>query len=167
MHIVVGTPGRLNDLAQRHVLKLGQCRFVVFDEADKMVADDFSQTADELLALAKGKKQILLLSATFPAEVSSFATRHMHEPKLINTMEELTLQGVKQFYVFLEEKRKVQCLNTLYSTVLYYYCYYYCYNCIIVIVIIILLSSLLLLLLLRLLALFFFGSFFFGADSGS
>lgn len=57
----------------------------------------------------------MLFSATFPITVKEFKEKHMQDCKEINLMEELTLKGVTQYYVYLEEKKKVQCLNVLFS----------------------------------------------------
>jgi len=57
----------------------------------------------------------MLFSATFPITVKGFKDKWLPDCKEINLMEELTLKGVTQFYVYLEEKKKVQCLNVLFS----------------------------------------------------
>lgn len=57
----------------------------------------------------------MLFSATFPIIVKDFKDKHMVKPYEINLMDELTLQGVTQYYAFVEERQKVHCLNTLFS----------------------------------------------------
>jgi ATP-dependent RNA helicase DDX6/DHH1 len=59
----------------------------------------------------------MLFSATFPITVKGFRDKYMAGCKEVNLMEELTLKGVTQYYVYLEEKQKVQCLNIMFSKV--------------------------------------------------
>uniref|UniRef100_A0A9I9CU61 Uncharacterized protein n=1 Tax=Cucumis melo TaxID=3656 RepID=A0A9I9CU61_CUCME len=53
-----------------------------------------------------------MYSATFLVTVKDFKDRYLHKPYVINSMDELTLKGITQFYVFVEERQKVHCLNT-------------------------------------------------------
>jgi len=57
----------------------------------------------------------MLFSATFPISVKDFRDKHLQKCKEINLMDELTLKGITQYYVYLEEKQKVQCRNILFS----------------------------------------------------
>lgn len=59
--------------------------------------------------------QIMMLSATFPLTVKGFIDDHVPDVQEINLMDELTLKGVTSYYVYLEEKQKVNCLNLLFS----------------------------------------------------
>jgi ATP-dependent RNA helicase DDX6/DHH1 len=115
VHIVVCTPGRLLDLAHRHIANLSKVSMLVFDEADKLLSEDFLPTISELVDTLPRSRQIMLFSATFPVSVKGFRDRYMREPYEINLMEELTLRGVTQFYAFVEERQKLLCLNTLFS----------------------------------------------------
>jgi ATP-dependent RNA helicase DDX6/DHH1 len=117
VHVLVGTPGRVYDLAQRGVAKLGDCRVVVCDEADKLLSEDFVEGVENCLSLTakRGSRQVMLFSATFPITVKDFKDKHMPAAQEINLMEELTLRGVTQYYAFVEERQKVQCLNALFA----------------------------------------------------
>lgn len=115
VQIVVATPGRILDLAEKSVAKLNTCRSVVFDEADKLLSPEFVPVLERILSFCHPTRQIMLFSATFPVTVKSFKDRHLNGPVEINLMEELTLKGVTQYYAFVEEKQKVHCLNTLFS----------------------------------------------------
>lgn len=117
VHVVVCTPGRILDLASKGVANLSKCEILVMDEADKLLSVDFQPIIEKLLEFAPKNRQILMLSATFPAEVESFKKRHLTSSKEINLMEELTLKGVTQYYAYVEEKQKVHCLNTLFARV--------------------------------------------------
>lgn len=116
VHVLVGTPGRIIDLAGRGAVDLGSASYVALDEADKLLSPDFRGGVEELLErYLPRKRQVCLFSATFPVAVVSFRDKWMPEPYEINLMDELTLKGVSQFYAFMEERQKVRCLNTLFA----------------------------------------------------
>ena len=86
------------------------------DEADKLLSGDFQTAIERLLnSFLPKRRQILLLSATFPMSVRDFRDRFVPDAHEINLMDELTLKGVSQFYAFVEERQKVHCLNTLFA----------------------------------------------------
>jgi superfamily II DNA/RNA helicase len=78
--VVVGTPGRLLDLANRKNLDLGRIRALVLDEADKMLDLGFLPDVERLLRLTPGDRQTMLFSATMPGEVVTLARRHLRQP---------------------------------------------------------------------------------------
>src|ERR1700742_4945377 len=85
--IVVGTPGRLLDLANRKNLDLSQVRALVLDEADKMLDLGFLPDVEKLLRLTPDDRQTMLFSATMPGEVVTLARRHMRRPPNIRAEE--------------------------------------------------------------------------------
>ncbi|KAL2862907.1 DNA repair protein SMC6 [Aspergillus lucknowensis] len=115
VHILVGTPGRVLDLASKGVADLSECPTFVMDEADKLLSPEFTPVIEQLLSFHPKDRQVMLFSATFPMIVKSFKDKHMRNPYEINLMDELTLRGITQYYAFVEEKQKVHCLNTLFS----------------------------------------------------
>jgi ATP-dependent RNA helicase DDX6/DHH1 len=115
VHIVVGTPGRILDLAGKSVADLSECPMFIMDEADKLLSPEFTPVIEQLLQFHPKDRQIMLFSATFPRSVQAFSTQNMDQPYEINLMDELTLRGITQYYAFVEEKQKVHCLNTLFS----------------------------------------------------
>lgn len=115
VHILVATPGRVIDLASKGVAKLNNCKMMIMDEADKLLSPEFAPLVDKVISYMPKERQILLFSATFPITVKDFKEKHLKMPYEINLMEELTLKGITQFYAFVEERQKVQCLNTLFS----------------------------------------------------
>jgi len=115
VHIIVGTPGRVLDLASKGVADLSECPIFVMDEADKLLSPEFTVVVEQLLSFHPKDRQVMLFSATFPMIVKSFKDKHMRNPYEINLMDELTLRGITQYYAFVEEKQKVHCLNTLFS----------------------------------------------------
>ncbi|KAI0973697.1 DEAD-domain-containing protein [Xylaria arbuscula] len=115
VHIVVGTPGRILDLAGKGVADLSECSMFIMDEADKLLSIEFTPVIEQLLQFHPKDRQVMLFSATFPLSVKDFSDKNMSKPYEINLMDELTLRGITQYYAFVEEKSKVHCLNTLFS----------------------------------------------------
>lgn len=115
VHAIVATPGRILDLMNKNLVKIGKCGILVLDEADKLLSQDFKGMLDSIISHLPNDRQILLYSATFPLSVEQFMKKHLHNPYEINLMDELTLKGVTQYYAFVQEKQKVHCLNTLFS----------------------------------------------------
>jgi len=115
VHIIVGTPGRVLDLANKRVADLSRCNTVVMDEADKLLSPEFAPLIDRLLEYSSKTRQILCFSATFPKTVKEFADKWLKDCHEINLMDELTLKGVTQYYAFVDERQKVHCLNTLFA----------------------------------------------------
>ncbi|OAA50544.1 ATP-dependent RNA helicase DHH1 [Metarhizium rileyi] len=115
VHVVVGTPGRILDLAGKSVADLSECPMFIMDEADKLLSTEFTPVIEQLLQFHPRDRQVMLFSATFPLSVKDFSDKNMVSPYEINLMDELTLRGITQYYAFVEEKQKVHCLNTLFS----------------------------------------------------
>jgi superfamily II DNA/RNA helicase len=80
VEVVVGTPGRLLDLAQQKHLTLAHARMVVLDEADEMLDLGFLPDVEKLLAQTPAGRQTMLFSATMPGPVVSLARNYMTQP---------------------------------------------------------------------------------------
>lgn len=115
VHVLVATPGRVLDLASKGVANLSKCKITVMDEADKLLSPEFAPLVEQLLKFLPANRQLMLFSATFPVTVKDFRDRFLNRPYEVNLMEELTLKGVSQFYAHVDERRKVHCLNTLFT----------------------------------------------------
>lgn len=115
VQVLVATPGRILDLAEKHVADLSGCGMVILDEADKLLSYELQPICEDLLPFLPENRQILLFSATFPINVKDFKDKYLPDAHEINLMEELTLKGVTQYYAFVEERQKVHCLNTLFT----------------------------------------------------
>eukprot|EP01105_Mastigella_eilhardi_P023692 TRINITY_DN6025_c0_g1_i1.p1 TRINITY_DN6025_c0_g1~~TRINITY_DN6025_c0_g1_i1.p1 ORF type:complete len:464 (+),score=117.69 TRINITY_DN6025_c0_g1_i1:154-1392(+) len=126
VHILVATPGRVLDLANKGVADLRKCNMLIMDEADKLLSPEFQPLVESIITFLPPDRQILLFSATFPITVKEFKERHLRKPFEINLMDELTLKGVTQFYAFVEERQKVHCLNTLFSKLTIYQSIIFC-----------------------------------------
>lgn len=72
VHVLVGTPGRILDLAGKNVADLSECPVFVMDEADKLLSPEFSPVMEQLLAYLPKERQVMLFSATFPLIVKDF-----------------------------------------------------------------------------------------------
>jgi ATP-independent RNA helicase DbpA len=81
-HIVVGTPGRIEDHLRKKTLDLSQLKILVLDEADRMLDMGFQASLDAIVDQTPKTRQTLLFSATYPAEIKSIAKRIMLEPVL-------------------------------------------------------------------------------------
>ena len=115
VHIIVGTPGRIHDLAEKGIADISKCKIIVMDEADKLLSPEFQPVLEALIGRCAPDRQICLFSATFPVAVKGFKDKFQPNAYIINLMDELTLRGISQFYAFVEERQKVHCLNTLFS----------------------------------------------------
>ncbi|KAI8975282.1 ATP-dependent RNA helicase DHH1 [Mycotypha africana] len=115
VHVVVGTPGRILDLASKRVADFSEATTFVMDEADKLLSPEFTPIIEQLIGFFPKDRQIMLFSATFPMIVKNFKDKFLVKPYEINLMDELTLRGVTQYYAYVEERQKVHCLNTLFS----------------------------------------------------
>jgi ATP-dependent RNA helicase DDX6/DHH1 len=116
VHILVATPGRVLDLAERGVCKLNECKMIVLDEADKLLSMEFTSVLEQLIErFLPVNRQLMLFSATFPITVKVFRDKFQRKPYELNLMDELTLKGVTQYYAYVEENKKVACLNAIFS----------------------------------------------------
>ncbi len=86
--VLVATPGRLMDLHQQRALRLDQVEILVLDEADRMLDMGFIRDIRKILALLPERRQNLLFSATFSAEIRRLATGLLHQPVLLQATPE-------------------------------------------------------------------------------
>ncbi len=82
-HIVVGTPGRVNDLTKRGLLKMDKLQWLVLDEADEMLNMGFKEELDAIIETTPENRQSLLFSATMPREIESMVKRYLNDPMQI------------------------------------------------------------------------------------
>ncbi|XP_071489538.1 uncharacterized protein [Diadema antillarum] len=116
--IIVGTPGRVFDMMQRQALDTRNIRMFVLDEADEMLSRGFKDQIYDVFKLVPREVQVVLLSATMPQDVLEVTTRFMRKPvQILVKKEELSLDGIKQFYISVEkEEWKLETLCDLYET---------------------------------------------------
>ena len=113
--ILVGSPGRVLDLIKRKRISLSYLKTFVLDEADEMLSKGFLDTIKEIISLIPTTTNILLFSATMPKDIVEMTTKFMKEPKkILLKNEELTLEGIKQYYVYLKKEDKLDVLLQIY-----------------------------------------------------
>lgn len=83
-HIVVATPGRLQDLLQKKKFSLIACRFLCMDEADRMIDMGFEDDVRNIMSFFKYQRQTLLFSATMPKKIQNFALSALVKPVVVN-----------------------------------------------------------------------------------
>ncbi len=118
VHVVVGTPGRVSDMIVRRALRLDSCMLFCLDEADEMLSRGFKDQIYEVFRFLPEKVQVALFSATMPLDVLEVTRKFMREPaRILVKRDELTLEGIKQFYVAIDkEDWKLDTLCDLYET---------------------------------------------------
>lgn len=119
VHVVVGTPGRVDDMITRKALKSSQIKLFVLDEADEMLSRGFKDQIYDIFRKLGSGVQVILLSATMPSEVMDVGLRFMKNPiRILVKKEELTLDGIRQFFVdVVKEDWKLETLCDLYSAI--------------------------------------------------
>ena len=111
--LVVGTPGRVLDLMSRGTLMLGEVRFVVLDEADRMLDIGFRPDIEKILRRCPQSRQTMLLSATIPPPVKRLAERYMREPESLDFSSKLSVETIEQFYFTVDPEQKFDLLSRL------------------------------------------------------
>ncbi|MCZ2122478.1 MAG: DEAD/DEAH box helicase [Anaerolineales bacterium] len=114
--IVVGTPGRLNDLLERGVLVLSDVKTVVLDEADEMLNMGFVEEVEKILATTPAERQTALFSATMPQRIRKLADRFMRDPQTVAVKRStLTASAIDQRYYFVHDRDKTNALTRLFE----------------------------------------------------
>ncbi len=112
--IAVGTPGRVLDLMSRGALVLESIRFVVLDEADRMLDIGFRPDIEKILRRCPKTRQTLLLSATIPPPVKRLAERYMQEPEMLDfSTKDVAVETIEQWYFTVDGERKFDLLVKL------------------------------------------------------
>ena len=112
--IVVGTPGRLIDFVKSAILRMRYIKWLVLDEADRMLDMGFIEDIDFLCRRAPLSRQTMLFSATLPAPVLKIAQAYMIHPKELRVSPpEIVAEGVRQEIHRVREERKMDLLLNL------------------------------------------------------
>ncbi|KAI0082406.1 ATP-dependent RNA helicase FAL1 [Panus rudis PR-1116 ss-1] len=117
-HIVSGTPGRVFDMIRRRSLRTRNIKMLILDEADELLNKGFKDQIYDVYRYLPPATQVVLLSATLPYDVLEMTTKFMTDPiRILVRRDELTLEGIKQFFVAVEkEDWKFDTLCDLYDT---------------------------------------------------
>lgn len=119
VHVVVGTPGRINQMVmEMGALRTEKLKMLVLDEADEMLDMGFKDQVYDLIKYLPEEAQVTLFSATMPQEALEITSKFMRDPvRILIKKEEVTLDGIQQFFVHVErEEYKLDTLCDLYES---------------------------------------------------
>ncbi|KAE9591068.1 hypothetical protein Lal_00021449 [Lupinus albus] len=118
VHVVSGTPGRVCDMIKRRTLRTRAIKLLVLDESDEMLSRGFKDQIYDVYRYLPPDLQVVLISATLPHEILEITNKFMTDPvRILVKRDELTLEGIKQFFVAVErEEWKFDTLCDLYDT---------------------------------------------------
>uniref|UniRef100_A0A2I3HAF9 RNA helicase n=1 Tax=Nomascus leucogenys TaxID=61853 RepID=A0A2I3HAF9_NOMLE len=117
-HIIVGIPGRVFDMLNRRYLSPKYIKMFVLDKADEMLSHGFKDQIYDIFQKLNSNTQVVLPSATVPSDVLEVTKKFMRDSTwILVKKEELTLEGICQFYINMErEEWKLDTLHDLYET---------------------------------------------------
>ena len=105
-HIIVGTPGRIEDHLRKRTLDLRRLETLVLDEADRMFDMGFESALEAIFGIVPDKRQNLLFSATFPDAIQTVAERHMHNPVRVQAEERHDDSSIRQHFIRLQDEQQ-------------------------------------------------------------
>lgn len=114
---IIGTPGRVYDMMKRYALKTDHVKCFVLDEADEMLSKGFKDQIYDIFQFIPKQAQICIFSATMPPSALEITEKFMNNPnKILVKTDEITLDGIKQFYLGVEQENwKTATLFDLYE----------------------------------------------------
>jgi translation initiation factor 4A len=127
-HIIIGCPGRIYDILRRKHINLESIKLLILDEADEMLSSGFKDQVYNIFDLLPTNIQKALFSASMPTAINELTSKFVTNPiKIIVKSEQLTLEGIKQYFVNLEnDAMKYETLKDLFSTFSVAQCIIYC-----------------------------------------
>jgi hypothetical protein len=127
-HVICGCPGRVYDMIRRKHIEARDVKLVILDEADEMLASGFKEQVYTIFQRFNENIQVALFSATLPFYIHKITTKFMRDPiKIYVKTEQLTLEGIKQYFVAIEDdKQKYSTLKDLYTFMSVSQCIIYC-----------------------------------------
>lgn len=126
-HIIVGTPGRLNDHLRRKTLNLQTLKTLVLDEADIMLDMGFKEEVDEILKYASNDRQIWLFSATVKQGIHDIMKRHMKNPVSVRVSQQnVGTSNTSQFFSVVPMRDRIAALSRFIDSVPEFYGFIFC-----------------------------------------
>jgi translation initiation factor 4A len=127
-HIIIGCPGRVQDMIKRKYLNTDKIKLVVLDEADEILSAGFTEQIYSIFDYLPKHIQIALFSATIPSSLHGLTEQFMKNPlKIMLKPEQLTLEGIKQYFIKLDDDNmKYETLKDLFSSFTLSQCIIYC-----------------------------------------
>ena len=118
-HVLIGTPGRILDMIQKRCLFTDKLKTLIFDEADEILSYGFKECIYNIVSTIPETTQICLFSATMPDDIIELTDRFMNQPvKVLVKKEELTLEGIQQFYINVKHNDwKYDVITDLYNVI--------------------------------------------------
>ena len=114
VHIVVGTPGRIEDHINKNTFDMSTIKTLVLDEADRMLDMGFKKTLDSIIEHIPAKRQTLLFSATFPDSIKVIAQKIMQSPEMTSVAPtQDTVRVDHHFYLVDNDKHRMRSLQLL------------------------------------------------------
>ena len=106
IHILSGTPGRVFDMIQRKVFRTRSLKMFIIDEADQMLSGNFKEAIYDIFRYLPYNTQNVVVSATLPNNILQMMTKFMAKDtiKILVKRDELTLEGIKQFFIMVEKE---------------------------------------------------------------
>jgi translation initiation factor 4A len=127
-HVICGCPGRVFDMMRRDKITTKKIRTIILDEADEMLSSGFKEQVYNIFQYLENDIQVVLVSATLPENIKPVIEKIMRDPvKICVKREMLTLEGIKQFYIGVDDDRqKYATLKDLFSFLSVSQCIIYC-----------------------------------------
>jgi len=127
-HIICGCPGRVYDMMRRDKIASRKIKLVILDEADEMLSSGFKEQVYNIFQYFSNEIQVALFSATMPDGINTIISKIMRDPVKISVKREsLTLEGIKQFIVAVDDdQQKYATLKDLFSYLSISQCIIYC-----------------------------------------
>jgi len=116
-HIIVGCPGRVHDMMRRQHIRGADINMIILDEADEMLSIGFKEQVYNIFNFLNSNVQVGLFSATLPEELHTLSEKFLRNPvKILVKSEQLTLEGITQHMIALEDDSQKYCtLKDIYN----------------------------------------------------
>jgi translation initiation factor 4A len=116
-HVIIGTPGRISDLINKEIILCSDIKIIIIDEADDVLSASFRKQVKKIFNKIPKESQVVLISATIPEEMSGLFDSLL-KPDYLSILvknDELTLDGIIQYYINIDEEYKLDALIDLYK----------------------------------------------------